>query len=1717
MGNLRCEITGDDSNVLRAFKRVQDGVKQTAQIVEQQGQSIENTFNRIKSVASVAFAGFTAKEIVSTLANVRGEFQQLEIAFSTMLGSEQKATDLMKQLTNLAATTPFDMKGVASGAKSLLAYGFSAEEVTDTMRRLGDVCAGLGLNLQDMAWLYGTTRVQGRLFTQDFRQFTGRGIPLAEELAKQFGVTKDKVQDLVTAGKVGFPEVQKAMEAMTNEGGKFGGLMEKQSKSITGQISNIEDTIEMAINDLGTQTEGLMNDSLDVISTLIEHWKGIGEAVLVAAEAIGLYKAMAVGVAAFDTAVTAGGYAAEVAALQSILPLKEQETASDVEEAAAKGRLTAAQAELVASKREEVAAYLEELQAKAIAASTENNDALQQVSSLQETLEQKTKIYDLASDEHTMAEANLNVAEEANKAAKEKVDAAQDYFDIMNELNVDGGYEDEVTAAAKDLNAAKTEQLATAEALETAINKESTTAKAMNTAEENLNTTAGELNAAVKRQQATAEAAETATKKANTVEQELNTSATTRDTATKGLWASVTLLCKQAQDAWNASMFSSPLFLLAATIAGVTYAVYALATAESAHDAALRSSNEAWDDFDKKCDERKSKINSLIQTIQSETATEYQKAEAYRQLSEIAPALTKEYSQAAIAALSLSDAQKEVNAEDDEAKFEKAKQDVEEYRKKVESLQMQLNYNQTHGGSGGLAISSQLENAQAELDRAEDVLNKIVLLRKEADENAKPIEVKIKEAEENEKVRQKIFDFYDRAMALANDWQKANEMIDFSKGETRLDQFISTTEKELAELRGKIKNSPADMSLRMEAEEKEKVLNGILDMKDTWKKNGDTTIPLIFKANWQSAQEALKSAKAKASALANGNTGETYASAYNKAKREYDAANKLINDMKKNKGAYTREKWDNARENLKNAKKAYEDLGGDTTGKTAKAEEKRKKEENTAAQKRKKAEEDLAEQILSLQQRNIEDEIALKEEGTEKKLAQIDSDYKKRSAEIEKQEKKFQKKNKEAGKKAALTSEQRSVIDEAKALNDEEYKKRKAEVQKGIKENERTSIQSYLKEYGNSKQKREALTQEAGDKIKKINDDKSISDTDREYQKKSIQAGLKKSLADLDFEDLKKEINWDFIFGDLENVSVPTLDAVKNQLQEFVNTAKDLQPDQIKTVVDAMSQLQDKMDLAAPTKTIKAARAEYELLSKTYAKYKKEYEDASASGDIVAQKAALDKMMKTEQKMVKVRSKEKKAYEEVKDVVTQYAQALDELGDTIGGTTGDCIKLAASAITCGVSMAEGIKKFGEATSDMEKAIAILAIIEAALKAMQIIVQVFGDTADTTLTDYVETLDTYINLLNDSIDDLNDSMGDTKNTMKETIAYYDTLVKLEKESAKAIKSQSQVWLNSGASKGFLGIGSSASEGVKIREQMAKDLKSGNAEVRAFYEKGYQSLNEYFKKVKGKYAKSISDFGRMDFIWELSDEDLIKLSEDAAALALLGDTLSSAIVDYAKKIKQIAEDENSLSESLLNVSFDDFYDDFTGLIKEMDNTSEDFAQNFAEYMRNALVKNLIAEQYKGKLEELYNKAADWSKKGVLESHIDELKKEYEEYAEAAKKDVENIDKITGYVDSSSQTATSGGWETMGQETAEELNGRFTALQIAGESIAKSMSETLSQMQSIVTIGISTNGAVLEIRNMMIMTNSYLEDVAKYAKLTYNEFGAKMDNIHKRLQEI
>ena len=377
-------------------KRILSDIGNTA---VNEGNRIDDAFKKIGQAAAGMFAAAQIKDFISQVATVRGEFQQLEIAFKTMLGSKEKADALMAQLIKTAATTPFQISDIAASAKQLLAYGLEADKVNETLIRLGDIAAGLSVPINDLAYLYGTTMVQGRLYTQDLNQFLGRGIPLMGELAKQFGVAESEVKKLVEEGKVGFPEVQKAIENLTNEGSKFGGLMAAQSQTITGQISNLEDQIEQIFNTIGQANEGVISDAIGLASQVAKHWEEIGKVLLTVIATYGAYKGAVLAVAAAHKLMAVWG---TVQAFLSLIP-------------AVKSAKDAMILFNLACKANPIGLVLSAVAAAATAYhlfSKETSEAQKSLTKANSTIkEQEKRLEELANREDYMADVNKKVSE----------------------------------------------------------------------------------------------------------------------------------------------------------------------------------------------------------------------------------------------------------------------------------------------------------------------------------------------------------------------------------------------------------------------------------------------------------------------------------------------------------------------------------------------------------------------------------------------------------------------------------------------------------------------------------------------------------------------------------------------------------------------------------------------------------------------------------------------------------------------------------------------------------------------------------------------------------------------------------------------------------------------------------------------------------------------------------------------------------------------------------------------------------------------------------------------------------------------------------------------------------------------------------------------------------------------------------------------------------
>lgn len=254
-GQLKKDAASAESIVKSTAKNLGAEVDKSESVAS---RALGNVMNKVKFAAAATATAISAAGVAAATFGVKSaaDFQQTRIGLENMLGSADKARSLLGDISKFAADTPFEFPELAQATRQLVAFGFSGEDAFNTMKQLGDVSAAVGAPINDLAYLMGTLRTQGRAFTVDIRQFAQRGIPIYEYLAKVLKTSEKNISSMIEAGKIGFPEVQKAFAAMTGEGGKFNNTMEKQSKSLSGIFSTLKDNIGQTVREMVGITQG---------------------------------------------------------------------------------------------------------------------------------------------------------------------------------------------------------------------------------------------------------------------------------------------------------------------------------------------------------------------------------------------------------------------------------------------------------------------------------------------------------------------------------------------------------------------------------------------------------------------------------------------------------------------------------------------------------------------------------------------------------------------------------------------------------------------------------------------------------------------------------------------------------------------------------------------------------------------------------------------------------------------------------------------------------------------------------------------------------------------------------------------------------------------------------------------------------------------------------------------------------------------------------------------------------------------------------------------------------------------------------------------------------------------------------------------------------------------------------------------------------------------
>lgn len=268
---LKVLVEAEVDRAIKNFEKLNSTVDKS----KDKTKKLSEALDKIAKPAMVLSTALGASGVAAV--KFAGELEQTQLALEVLLKDAEKATAIKDEWVQLAASTPFSSADIDSAGKKLLAFNIESEKVTDTLRRIGDISAATGSSISEIADIYGKAAVQGRLFAEDINQFQGRGIPVVQALAKVLNVAETEIRGMVTEGKIGFPELEKAFQFMTNEGGQFSGMMEKLSESTLGKFSTTMDNAKLALASFGEVMQPTANALLDFANDFFEGIQNMDE------------------------------------------------------------------------------------------------------------------------------------------------------------------------------------------------------------------------------------------------------------------------------------------------------------------------------------------------------------------------------------------------------------------------------------------------------------------------------------------------------------------------------------------------------------------------------------------------------------------------------------------------------------------------------------------------------------------------------------------------------------------------------------------------------------------------------------------------------------------------------------------------------------------------------------------------------------------------------------------------------------------------------------------------------------------------------------------------------------------------------------------------------------------------------------------------------------------------------------------------------------------------------------------------------------------------------------------------------------------------------------------------------------------------------------------------------------------------------------------------
>ena len=1759
-------------------------------------RGLDGTLKGLQNTVVGLFAADKVTDFVHKIMDVRGEVEALQISFETLAGTT-KGRELFGDIRSFAVNTPMMMQDLAKGAQTLLGFNIEAEKVMPILRQIGDISMGDAQKFNSLTLAFAQMSSTGKLMGQDLLQMINAGFNPLTVIAQKTGKSIGQLKDEMSAGKITVEMVADAFETATAEGGKFHGMLEKQSKGLKGAMSNLEGAWEDALNEMGEKGEGVMVDIIDLTAGAIKNYDKLGTAILTVVAAYGEYKGSLMAIEAWQNTIAKQKEAIEADRVSELQSLVDEYKASldtgaiDAETAATQANTLAKEGNTAAIDAE-VIAMENELRAKLAAAEANYNEATSQA-----------------------AAASLRV-----DAANDAVKAAEEHYEAV--LRVGDGEaieraEIELATAASDANSAATE---------------------LQTARKNVAAAASQKEAAATR-------LSTFQTQVDTIQKNANTKAT-------GLWAAATNLCTKAMHGLKAAFMSNPFGI---ALVAITSIIGLLSMFSSETDDAA----DSVDRFRKKVMEEQSQLDSyyaVLTHVEKGTksykaaleginalAREYnveqigvndtleEQKEKYDALTDAIRRQAAEKTLAEAAAKANEDAMNaEKEAMDDlidaaeDASYKVVKQVMETTPEGVTVLTYKaVDEASTHIqqvttatwnmiSSDVMAHAQQISEAFAKSseDGKKAVLDEVTaiegILRQlgATDEEIEAFHDDLYDyVETSAKGFTEAYSELDRTQAqlegIANQVVQTkdttNDAIDKMNYE-QLVQKVQEVENEIETTKAKIDEANAKkVDIQTDTRKLEDLKQLLIEI--------NALIPdKLTEGSEADLQRRLKDAQDRRTNAVPGS-------------EEWNAANKEVGQLNgqltKLRGLHAetvsrRGRGSGGRGSGRGGSGGRSGSGsrGDSV-----AEQKRKQQRYLELQREQEQERRRQAEDLAFETR--QHEIDIMEEGNEKVLAQIELDYKKRKAEIERAYEDLKQAKIDAARKAfeANPANKDKVFDPStvdtsyteeetreRQKADEANEKQRRRATEAVYEAERQSTRDFLKEYGNYQQRKQAIAEDYAERIRKAQTEgerlrlqKELEEQQRaeqtaineylllygSYQQKKLalneeyahkiskakNAGerlqlereLEEKLSELDMSQFEKSINWEAVFNGLDKLSLEHLKKLKEQLKEALN-AKDITAENAAIISERINTIngqiqrkskewQSAFGLVIP-ELEEMCRLERESEEAQERLAQAEKRQAEALKEVAETRRVILELLKQEgieadesqitatgqdafigqlqgqgkdvTKLTNLFSKLGKQERNVTQSTEALSQAEGEAGmaaEAAGGSFASTVAII-DAIVHGINdnvqsakelfeqMDLADTKFGKGWSAFAESSQYATDAWESLKSGNIMgvangvygslrtlgnalgewgIPGFGDS-DTNLVEDIERLTQSNKDLEQAIDNLADELGDAR------MSDVDALYEQQKKNIQEVEKNTQEMMSrTGAaySNGFLGIGGHHSSNHKINEGMS------SAEWDAI------------SKLLGKNVRSAADF------WALSSKEMYevatKLTSEYSHLKDLANDgykdASEFMDDYITYWKELEEIENAYREKMTGLSFDSARKSFNSLVKDVKNGTKEMLSSVDDMFEDAILNWLMSESYSDRLQEWYEKFAEYMKDGLEKWEADELRSWYSSIFDDMNRERDAAYDAAGIEpddDGTTQSGKAGAFETMTQDQGTKLEGLFTS----GQMHWASMDELLGKIAD-------RWGGLLDRLGELVENTSYcrhLADIADDIK-TMRRDGVKM----------